>query len=590
MLLSIVALFALCNALASAQQVSRYDYIVVGAGTSGLVVAERLSENSAITVAIIEPGESVLNNTNVTSPTGYGLAFGTAIDWQYESVPQVYAGNKPQVLRAGKAVGGTSTINGLNYVRAQDVQIDAWEQLGNDGWNWASLLPYYKKSEYFQIPDAAQRADGANYDPSYHGYSGPQKVGWTNEMMSGTWAAEVNASFANLGLPYNPDENSGQTRGFTVRPYMVDQAEDVRADTARAFYWPNANRPNLSLFTGTTAEKIIWANTTNTTAGSKPTAAGIEVVSAGGQRRTIYANKEVILSAGALRSPLILEYSGVGNPAILQKYGIKVVVSLPTVGENLQDEPSSTMSFSANASFNGSGPYGGYADVSDVFGNSTAQLNATVASSLNDYAKKVSQQSNGTVTTAVLEKLFGIQYDLIFKEAVPITELIVSLYGSTILMSYWGMLPFARGNIHITSGNASELGAINPNYFMLDYDVQQHVGSARLARKVPNTAPLSSVMIKETYPGLSRVPANASDDVWFDFIKQTYRSNFHAVGTAAMMSQDLGGVVDSNLLVYGTSNVRVVDASVVPFQVCGHSVSTLYAVAEKAADAIKAAQ
>ena len=149
-------------------------------------------------------------------------------------------------------------------------------------------------------------------------------------------------------------------------------------------------------------------------------------------------------------------------------------------------------------------------------------------------------------------------------------------------------MPFSRGNIHIKSANASAPASINPNFFMLDYDIKQQIGTARKAREVATTAPLSNILTAETTPGFDVVPLNATDAVWGDWLKSVYRSNYHYISTAAMMSKELGGVVDDSHLVYGTANVRVVDASVIPFQVSGHLASTLYALAERAADIIKA--
>lgn len=181
--------------------------------------------------------------------------------------------------------------------------------------------------------------------------------------------------------------------------------------------------------------------------------------------------------------------------------------------------------------------------------------------------------------------MFKLQHELIFKNEISIAEILLEPSATgTIAVEYWGLLPFSRGNIHITSSNASAAASINPNYFLIDYDVQQAVGASRMGRKLANTAPLSGFVTEEVKPGLS----TQTDAEWAAWLKDNYRSNYHYISTAAMMAQELGGVVDSDLLVYGTDNVRVVDASVLPMQVCGHLTATLYAVAEKAADAIKA--
>lgn len=201
---------------------------------------------------------------------------------------------------------------GMAYTRAEDVQIDSWEAIGNNGWNWSALFPYYLKSEQFQIPTAAQSAAGANYNSTYHGYNGPVTTGWTYEMLNSSIAEVLNATYKNLNIPYLPDVNGGNMHGYTIYPRTVNRALDVRQDAARAYYYPfNSTRTNLSVMLNTYGNRIVWASG----AYSSATAVGVEVTLQDGTVQTVQANKEVILSAGSLISPVILERSGVGNPA-----------------------------------------------------------------------------------------------------------------------------------------------------------------------------------------------------------------------------------------------------------------------------------
>ncbi|KKA20115.1 Glucose oxidase [Rasamsonia emersonii CBS 393.64] len=566
----ILAVLSLASAAPLCQTASSsYDYIVVGGGTSGLVVANRLSENPNVSVLVIEAGDSVYNNANVTNVNGYGLAFGTPIDWQYQSTNQTYAGNTRQTLRAGKALGGTSTINGMAYTRAQDVQIDAWAAIGNDGWDWSSLWPYYLKSEAFTAPNQTQRAAGASYNPAYHGVTGPLHVGFI-EMQPNNLSSILNQTYQALGVPWTEDVNGGKMRGYNFFPSTVDDAADVREDAARAYYYPFESRPNLRVMLNTLANRIVWKNETS---GGNVTADGVEVTPLNGTVCRIQANNEVILSAGSLRSPGILELSGVGNPSILNKYNIPVKVNLPTVGENMQDQMYNDASAEGYSAIAGTKSVA-YPSVTDLFGNRTSAVAASVQNQLAQYAEAAANQSQGTMKASDLQRLFQIQYDLIFKQEVPIAEIITYPTGNTLAAGYWGLLPFARGSVHIASADPTVQPVINPNYFMFDWDVQQQIGTAKFIRNLYKTAPLSSLVKNETEPG-SAVPEGASDSVWEAWLKETYRSNFHPVGTAAIMPRSIGGVVDERLRVYGTANVRVVDASVLPFQICGHLTSTL---------------
>ncbi|GCB20568.1 glucose oxidase [Aspergillus awamori] len=585
MLFSSLALAAFSlgvTAKSHANSPAHYDFVIVGGGTSGLVVANRLSELSHVTVAVIEAGESALNNFNVSNVMGYSTAFGTEVDWAYQTENQTYAGGLQQTIRAGKALGGTSTINGMSYTRAQDVQIDNWEVLGNDGWNWKNLFQYYKKSEGFQVPTKDQIAHGASYNASYHGLNGPLKVGWPNSMTNSSVFPVLEQTFEKLGVQYNPDSEGGKMVGFTVHPDTLDREMNVREDAARAYYWPYEARSNLKIISNTRANRVIWANTTQ----GEAVAVGIEVTNAYGTE-TIYADKEVILSAGALRSPAILELSGIGNPDVLNKHNIPVKVNITTVGENLQDQTNNALSWEGVDTLTGLATFSVLPSVNQLYGDNVTALASYVKSQLASYAKTVASASNGAVKEANLVEAFERQYDLIFKSQVPYTEVVFAPSGNSFAVEYWPLLPFSRGSVHIQSANASDYPAINPNYFMFDQDAEAQVTVAQYIRKALGTAPLNSLVGEEVSPSLDVLPASASSATWTKWVKENYRTNYHPVGTTSMLPREKGGVVSPELKVYGTKNVRVVDASVLPFQLCGHLTSTLYAVAERASDLIK---
>ncbi|RLM01980.1 hypothetical protein CFD26_109003 [Aspergillus turcosus] len=561
-----------------------YDFIIVGGGVSGLVVANRLSEDPNVSVLIIEAGPSVLDNENVTNVDAYSRAFGTEIDWQFLSVPQIF-GEKAQILRAGRALGGGSAINGMAYVRAEDVQLDAWQSIGNEGWNWTSLFPYYLKSENLTFPTVVQTDAGATYDASAHGSRGPLKVAFPRmQRGENDLTPAVNRTLQSAGIPWNADVNAGSMRGFSIYPWTIDEEAYIRYDAARAYFWPFESRANLHAWLNTRVNRIVWRDGPG---GENISAAGVEVTQQSGTVSVVMARKEVILSAGALKSPAILELSGIGNPRILNRYNIPVQVSLPGVGENLQDQMNTLMTASTHSPITG-GRTVTFASATDIFSQDTSSLANLTRAKLPSYAAAVANMSNRAMQPEHLQRLFQAQHDLIFRNNIPIAEIIFKPGGEkTVNAGFWGLLPFARGNVHIRSSDPAAQPAINPNYGLLDWDVQLQVAIARFIRRMFRSAPLEGMVEEESRPGLSAVPGDAADEVWANWLKDNYASNFHAIGTAAMMPRSLGGVVNNRLQVYGTANVRVVDASIHPFQLCGHPMANLYAIAERAADLIK---
>lgn len=565
---------------------SSYDYVIVGGGTCGLVLANRLTENSAITVAVLEAGTAQNNNPNVTVPSNYQKAFNTDLDWQYKVNPRTYGGKSRTLeLHAGKGLGGTSMINGMTYVRAQTAQIDAWETIGNTGWNWANLWPYYLKHEGFIAPTAAQSKAGATYNPQYHSTTGPVATGWGYKLVNGTIASVNNQTWQALGYKWNPDANGGNELGFTVWPQTVNRTSGLRADAAESYLYPvQAKRTNLHIFQGF-GNKITWsANTSN----GLPIASGVQYTAADGSSQTLLANKEVIVSTGALKTPAFLELSGIGNPKILTKYGIKTVVNSTGVGEHLQDQPNSALWYtSPNGTSTVSWTYVTYAGVKDIFGAQTSAYATNASNALSSYAQKASAASNGSISAASYLKLFQTQYDLLFNKGIPAAELLNSQFDNTVITALWNLITFSRGSVHIGSTTPATLPVIDLNYFDADLDLTVQTKIAEQTRTFWNTQPAKGLTTKETHPGTATVKTGATDAEWQAWLYGEFQPNYHTIGTCAMLPRAMGGVVDASLKVYGTSNVRVVDASIMPFQVSGHLTSTLYAVAERAADIIK---
>ncbi|KAH8588771.1 glucose oxidase [Bisporella sp. PMI_857] len=578
-LLSVIVLFnGLKNALAES-----FDYIVVGAGTSGLVIANRLSEDPSVTVAVIEPGTDQRDNPLVTDVEKFTLSFGTEIDWQYNITAQAGANSRELLLHQGKALGGTSTINAMTYIRANAPEIDSWEKLGSQGWNWKALLPYYKKSENYTIPTTAQLAAGATYQSTYHGYSGHVHVGYPSTLSNGSFSAPVLETWKSLSLPHNPDLNSGSLRGFSMGPQTLDGATNIRYDSARAYYQPIDRRSNLKIIKGT-VKRITWIKQRNR---GRVVADGVEYLIDNGTLNILKASKEVIVSAGAVRTPLVLESSGVGNPRILKSLGIETVVDLPGVGENLIEQPNNFIGYSGNLEPSPSG-YHTFITAGDVFGSSLAEVEKSTRAKLSKWAQAIVDAShNGAPSFKAVRELLRIQHDLLFKQNITFAEIITVIPPSLLASNFWILFPFSRGSVHLQSAEDINNPLIDPRFFLADFDLSGTVAVAKYVRRFWNSQPISQYATGQVLPAPEVVPSNATDAQWEGFVKDSLNANSHGLGTASMMAKELGGVVDPELRVYGTANVRVVDASVLPTQISGHLTATLYAVAERAADIIK---
>ncbi|KAL4739350.1 hypothetical protein BDV11DRAFT_215274 [Aspergillus similis] len=548
---SLCLLITLTAATASTSGQGHFDFIIIGGGTTGLAVANRLSEIPNISVAVIEAGKDEGKNPNVTSVEGFGGRTGlnTAIDWLYATTEQTYAGGRVLEYHAGKAWGGTSTINGMTYIRAEYAQIDAWERVGNEGWNWDNLWPYHLKSEQFEVPTEAQLAAGASYIDSYHGRKGPVNVAYQYGLHNGSFASLVNQMWQQFGVPLNEDVNGGSLRGFFVWPQTLNREANVREHAARAYYYPVRDRSNLILLQGH-VDRIKWAESN----GANALAEGVEYTAPDGSVKTLYANEEIIVSAGSVRSTAILELSGVGNPD--------------------------------NSTFTGMVPYVTYMTASDILGAETETFAAEIAAKLKPWASHVAEASNNALSTSAIEHLYQVQHDLIFAQDVPCVEILTIALGGNVGSAFFTLLPFSRGRVHISSADPAAYPAINPNYLMAEWDLTLQRKIAQTVAKFWETAPVSSVAGERVQPPSTELPANATDE-WDAWIASSFSANHHLLGTAAMLPEEPGGVVDNTFIVYGTENVRVIDASVLPAQVSGQLTSTLYAVAERAADLIK---
>lgn len=391
----------------------------------------------------------------------------------------------------------------------------------------------------------------------------------------------------NLGIFPNHEFNDGELLGFGVQQTTQNCLVDIREDAARAYYYPVMERKNLVVIVNTTATRILWSQESH---GGKAVASGAEVLSHG-EALTIHANREVILSAGALRSPAILEHSGIGNPSVLSQQSIAVKVNLPSVGENLQDQTIIIVSAtSLNLNTSGLPAFVAHTSLQDLFGNRTLSFYESTLAKLPEYAKAIAAQNGGASSAATQERLLKTQLDLLLKSNTPASEVVPASIGTFMGAAFWPLQPFSRGSVHINSTDGSVQPVIDPKFFQFDFDGLMAVEAARFSRRFLTTSPLSErVDMSTLIPSFELVPEDASDDIWLDWIKtqSAFQPNFHHLGTCAMLPKDMGGVVDNDFKVYGTDNVRVVDLSVVPLQVAGHSTSLLYGIAEWASQKFK---
>lgn len=578
---------AALTARAAATSKQTFDYVIVGAGPAGLVLANRLSADPSVTVAVIEAGADERYNPLVTDVEGLFLGIGSALDWGYPSAPQKYAFNRTLTYSGGKGLGGSTLINGMTYLRAEKEQIDQWEAFGIDGWNWDILYKYYISQERFQPPSSENTENGATFDEGFHGYDGELAVGWNKYFVKQDFFDIVKKTGASIEVGWNKDANGGSMDGFSTWPFMQNSSANTREDAANAFYYPIAEqRENLKLFLNTTVTQLIWKDKSEA---GDAVAEAVEVLTSNNSTNCLHAAQEVILSAGSLRSPALLELSGVGNSAILQKLGIESVVDLPAVGANLQDQPNSAISYTSTTNWTGYPSFVTYLTASDLFGAELDNIIAELRANSSNLARKiVADLPPNESTVEREEKLIEMQIDLAWSSnsTVPLVEAVWFPNGNAISVVFWALLPFSRGSVHITSTSPTRIPSIDPNFLQLPIDTLVQTAAALKLREYFATEPLSKYVTTEVAPGPDAVPAAAGlrDPAWYKWIASAFGSNSHPVSTAAMRSRELGGVVDAEGRVYGTKNVRVVDASIFPTQISGHLSASIYAIAGKIAD------
>jgi choline dehydrogenase len=528
-----------------------YDYVVVGSGSAGGVLAARLSENGKYTVLCMEAGTKGEHYIWTRPPAGTAMMIvNPKVNWCFDSKPSEALGNRALFVPRGKILGGTSAINGVIYNRGQRKDYDGWARMGCPGWSYDDVLPYFKKIENTEI--------GSD---KYRGRSGPVKV---------TLAAKTTpffdlfiASAKAAGYPENPDY-SGDTQ-YGVAMAQTTSWRGLRVGTATAYIAPARRHRSLTILTGAEATSLVLEG--NRCAGVR--------YRRGIQMQEVRATREVILCAGVVGSPKLLELSGIGNPDVLGKLGIPLVKSLPGVGENLQDHfgPALKWTFrnrGLSLFERGRGwrllmEMARYAMFRSGFiSQSIGTLRIFARSSEDVDQADIALIANPYLLDIVNEK----------RRMAPVNGFLV--YAQV-------QRPESTGSIHIESRDPFAAPAIRFNFLATEKDRRTAVAAVRRAREIVAHPPLADAISEEIHPG----PKVQSDEEILDFIRNTGTTTFHIVGTCKMGNDEMS-VVDEKLRVHGIRNLRVADASIMPTIVSGNTSLPCMMIGERCAEMVLA--
>ncbi|OXY83815.1 choline dehydrogenase [Oceanimonas doudoroffii] len=523
-----------------------FDYIVVGAGSAGCVLANRLSEDPAIRVLLLEAGGRDWNPW-IHVPVGYFKTMhNPATDWCYVTDPDQGIDGRQLQWPRGKVLGGSSSLNGLLYIRGQHQDYDDWAALGNDGWSFDEVLPYFKKSE------CQSRGENA-----YHGVDGPLKV--SDLRLRREIAERFIEAAQQTGIPANPDCNGERQEG--VGYFQQTAHKGLRCSSAKAFLRPALKRPNLTLLTHAHTRRILLEG---------KQATGIEFEHKG-ERLLARATREVVLSAGAIGSPQILQCSGIGDPEHLASVGVDCRHTLPGVGENLQDHLQIRLVFKTRCR-----------TLNDEVNNPLKKMGVGMQYALSRTGPLTLAASQVYVFTQSRDELDrpDIQFHMQPLSADKPGEGVHPFSAFT--ASVCQLRPHSRGRIRIRSADPHQYPSIQPNYLSTEEDCRVAVDAIKVARRIAEADALRPVITDEHVPGRQY----QSDDELLEAARRFSQTIYHPTSTCKMGQDDMA-VVDHRLRVHGIEGLRVADASIMPLIVSGNTNAPSIMIGEKAADMIK---